>query len=160
GSDPSMPFDLASLHPLDSNVTAVSPGRYTPLSWHSREPLDPMLTSDWRVPVATRRRHTVELNLHGGYRKQSRLWQLGILSLSERWDSLLMWSHYADSHRGLAIGLRTDHGFFQKRDLRQILMPGSSVMGGECYSYRDVPPLSKIMYGSERVTMLCTSPAM
>lgn len=25
---------------------------------------------------------------------------LGVLSLSQRWDSILMWSHYADFHKG------------------------------------------------------------
>jgi len=29
---------------------------------------------------------------------------LGILSLSERNDSILMWSHYANSHKGFCIG--------------------------------------------------------
>ncbi|CAI8894770.1 DUF2971 domain-containing protein [Chryseobacterium sp. IT-36CA2] len=28
----------------------------------------------------------------------------GVLSLSGRWDSILMWSHYADFHRGFNIG--------------------------------------------------------
>ncbi|MGA3014481.1 MAG: DUF2971 domain-containing protein [Bacteroidales bacterium] len=28
----------------------------------------------------------------------------GVLSLSKRWDSILMWSHYADKHRGYCIG--------------------------------------------------------
>jgi hypothetical protein len=28
----------------------------------------------------------------------------GILSLSARWDSILMWSHYADFHKGYCIG--------------------------------------------------------
>jgi hypothetical protein len=32
----------------------------------------------------------------------------GIFSLSERWDSALMWSHYADYHRGLCIEFETD----------------------------------------------------
>jgi hypothetical protein len=31
----------------------------------------------------------------------------GVLSLSERWDSVLMWSHYGDQHRGLCIELDT-----------------------------------------------------
>jgi Protein of unknown function (DUF2971) len=31
----------------------------------------------------------------------------GVLSLSERWDSPLMWSHYADNHRGLCIEFDT-----------------------------------------------------
>jgi len=29
---------------------------------------------------------------------------LGVLSLSARWDSTLMWSHYADYHKGFCIG--------------------------------------------------------
>ena len=28
----------------------------------------------------------------------------GVLSLSERWDSILMWSHYADDHKGYCVG--------------------------------------------------------
>lgn len=28
----------------------------------------------------------------------------GVLSLSKRWDSLLMWSHYADNHTGYCVG--------------------------------------------------------
>jgi hypothetical protein len=28
---------------------------------------------------------------------------LGVLSLSERWDHVLLWSHYADSHRGVCL---------------------------------------------------------
>ena len=28
----------------------------------------------------------------------------GVLSLSERWNSILMWSHYADNHKGYCIG--------------------------------------------------------
>lgn len=28
----------------------------------------------------------------------------GVLSLSKRWDSILMWSHYAQNHRGYCVG--------------------------------------------------------
>lgn len=28
---------------------------------------------------------------------------VGVVSLTERWDSALMWSHYSDSHRGICI---------------------------------------------------------
>lgn len=35
---------------------------------------------------------------------------LGILSLSERWDHVLLWSHYADAHRGVCLRfLATDN---------------------------------------------------
>lgn len=33
---------------------------------------------------------------------------LGVLSLSKRWDSILMWSHYADCHKGYCIGFYGD----------------------------------------------------
>jgi len=29
----------------------------------------------------------------------------GVISLSERWDSILMWTHYAEGHKGFCIGL-------------------------------------------------------
>ena len=93
------------------------------------------------------------LHIHGGYRKQALLAQLGVLSLSERWDSLLMWSHYADSHRGFAIGLSTSHGFFAKRDPRNILVPAVGPMGQECYQYNRVPPLSKVFYTDQRANL-------
>lgn len=40
----------------------------------------------------------------------------GVLSLSGRWDSILMWSHYADLHKGYCVGLHEEKirnsGFF------------------------------------------------
>ena len=30
---------------------------------------------------------------------------LGVLCLSRRWDSILMWSHYADNHKGYCVGI-------------------------------------------------------
>jgi len=45
----------------------------------------------------------------------------GVLSLSERWDSVLMWSHYADNHRGICIEFATDklpHPFLQPVNYR------------------------------------------
>ncbi len=43
----------------------------------------------------------------------------GILSLSGRCENLLMWSHYADSHRGMVIGLDANHEFFDKNFSRK-----------------------------------------
>lgn len=40
----------------------------------------------------------------------------GILSLSRTNSSLLMWAHYADSHRGFVIGLDETHPFFHAKD--------------------------------------------
>lgn len=39
---------------------------------------------------------------------------LGILSMSAVPDSLLMWAHYGDSHRGFAIEFDADHPFFHR----------------------------------------------
>lgn len=40
---------------------------------------------------------------------------LGILSLSEKPDSLLMWSHYAASHEGFVLGFNSNHDYFEER---------------------------------------------
>jgi len=48
--------------------------------------------------------------------------RLRICSLSRRSDSTLMWSHYADSHRGVAIGLVVD----SKHEMRPITYEGLS----------------------------------
>ena len=40
----------------------------------------------------------------------------GVLSLSRTNDSLLMWAHYADSHRGYVLGLDEKHPFFNRPD--------------------------------------------
>lgn len=41
----------------------------------------------------------------------------GILSLSRLHDSLLMWAHYADYHRGFVIGFNEDNVFFKGYEL-------------------------------------------
>jgi DUF2971 family protein len=41
--------------------------------------------------------------------------QLGILCLTEAPTSLLMWAHYADSHRGLVVEFVPDSPFFNQR---------------------------------------------
>jgi hypothetical protein len=40
---------------------------------------------------------------------------LGILSLTEKPDNLLMWSHYAASHAGFVIGFNSSHDYFDQR---------------------------------------------
>ena len=41
------------------------------------------------------------------YKLQEEMKAIRILSLSKRKDSTLMWSHYADSHKGIVIGIET-----------------------------------------------------
>lgn len=40
--------------------------------------------------------------------------KLGILSLSRRWDSALMWAHYSASHQGVCVGFDREHPFFKE----------------------------------------------
>lgn len=46
--------------------------------------------------------------------------QWPMLSLTRKRNNLLMWSHYADSHRGFVIGFDTDHQFFHREGPRPI----------------------------------------
>lgn len=38
--------------------------------------------------------------------------KIGIISFSKRWNSTLMWAHYASSHKGYCIGIDIDNSFF------------------------------------------------
>ena len=40
---------------------------------------------------------------------------LGILSLTEKHDSMLMWSHYGEMHRGIMLGFESAHPFFNRK---------------------------------------------
>lgn len=42
----------------------------------------------------------------------------GVLSLSRTKESLLMWAHYGDSHKGYVLGLDENHSFFNSADMR------------------------------------------
>jgi tetratricopeptide (TPR) repeat protein len=44
--------------------------------------------------------------------------EIGVLSLAGRPDSLLMWAHYADQHRGFLIEFDPAHEFFRQRQSR------------------------------------------
>lgn len=45
---------------------------------------------------------------------RGRMGQLGMLSLSQTPDNLLMWAHYANSHTGLVLGFDSCHKWFKK----------------------------------------------
>ena len=40
---------------------------------------------------------------------------LGILSLTEKYDNLLMWAHYAENHKGFVIGFDGENDFFHHK---------------------------------------------
>lgn len=39
--------------------------------------------------------------------------EIGILCLSAEWNNVLLWSHYANHHKGICIGFRADSDVFQ-----------------------------------------------
>ncbi len=40
---------------------------------------------------------------------------IGILCFTEKNDNLLMWSHYANSHKGFVLEFYPEHQFFDRR---------------------------------------------
>jgi len=62
------------------------------------------------------------LNRHMVNKIKGEKTRLRICSLSRRSDSTLMWTHYADSHRGVAIGLEVD----KKHEIRPVKYEGLS----------------------------------
>src|ERR1700722_14108279 len=62
---------------------------------------------------------------------------LGIFSLSERWDSPLMWAHYCSSYQGAALGLDGKHKFFgHMSDLDDDYVPSLSGLRASIYTGR------------------------
>lgn len=51
--------------------------------------------------------------LEAGQRDKSFLNDYGIICFTETKTNLLMWSHYADEHRGMAIEFDAEHAFFR-----------------------------------------------
>lgn len=60
---------------------------------------------------------------------------LGVLSLSSRWNSALMWSHYTSSYQGFCVGFDKEHDFFRG-------VPDKS---------GDRQPISAVVYSRERI---------
>ncbi len=59
----------------------------------------------------------------------------GVLSLSARWDSILMWSHYGDYHKGYCIG-------FNEKKMRESNLFGS---GGNVNYRTDFPDINPLI---------------
>ncbi len=51
-----------------------------------------------------------KLSVH--LRKTLQKLEVGVASLTEENDNILMWSHYGENHKGLVVGFKTDHQFF------------------------------------------------
>lgn len=65
---------------------------------------------------------------------------IGALSLSEICDHVLMWSHYAEEHKGFVVGFDSAHPFFnqQKSSIDELRHPRK-------IEYRDRPPVINLM---------------
>lgn len=64
------------------------------------------LTSEVKLGMAKKAKVIIDKELVG---------KIGILSLTERPDNLLMWAHYADSHQGFVIEFDPESSFFNQR---------------------------------------------
>ncbi|MFI5140357.1 MAG: efflux RND transporter permease subunit, partial [Sphingobacteriales bacterium] len=61
----------------------------------------------------------------------------GILSLSKRWDSILMWSHYSNNHKGYCIGF-----WEEKFRNSKLVSAGGPVMYNSDDNYPQITPLN------------------
>jgi hypothetical protein len=69
--------------------------------------------------------------------------KIGILSLSKRWDSTLMWSHYAMSHQGICLGFDQQHEFFKYPNVitnRSEFILGDVIYSQERSNLRGIDP--------------------
>ena len=64
----------------------------------------------------------------------------GIISLTETRDNLLMWSHYAEEHKGYVIEFNSDHDFFNK-----------TYVGGSESDPSRSGRLTRVLYRKERL---------
>lgn len=71
------------------------------------DPRDLVLSALEILPVRARLGYGLRIQRDFGDR-------LGILSLGETPDVLLMWAHYADCHRGFVVEFDADHAFFHQ----------------------------------------------
>ena len=49
-----------------------------------------------------------EQKLYDDFRDQKRDVHQGVISFSECWDNILMWSHYSEDHKGFCVGFDTE----------------------------------------------------
>jgi len=62
--------------------------------------------------------------------------RLGITCFSEIWDSILMWSHYADNHQGICVG-------FDEKALRYSQLFGKILRVNYSSEYPELNPINK-----------------
>ncbi|SDT38809.1 Protein of unknown function [Mucilaginibacter mallensis] len=62
----------------------------------------------------------------------------GVLSLSKKWDNILMWSHYGDFHKGFCIGL-----WEEKLRNSKFVGKGGPVIYNDNDDYPEISPLNE-----------------
>lgn len=59
-----------------------------------------------RIIVRNRLANLIESSITSGLVQEQVLNSIGVLSLSKIWNSVLMWSHYAEFHKGFVVGFK------------------------------------------------------
>lgn len=59
-----------------------------------------------RLALENRVANIIEKSISTGLVQQKVLQRIGVLSLSKKWNNVLMWSHYAGYHEGFVVGFR------------------------------------------------------
>jgi hypothetical protein len=85
----------------------------TYLEWRDQKSIQESRAGNTKEPIKTNKDFASALDsvasLHRGEFLQNIMSyfdnHIGVFSLSRRWDSGLMWSHYAESHKGYCLGL-------------------------------------------------------
>lgn len=60
---------------------------------------------------------------------KKRLMEVGVISLTEDYENLLMWSHYADEHRGIVVGFECDDTWLD-------YCPSNEIVSNQCFNER------------------------
>lgn len=92
------PFDCQPVSIVSNNVKKSDVyGRLVP---------DINLPPAKRLMLENRVAKIIENSIGSGRVQQKVLEKIGVLSLSKKWDSVLMWSHYAGFHEGFVVGFK------------------------------------------------------
>lgn len=102
----SVDFALHSLEEREFYIEETLRYRILPLRAANRETFD---YEAEKIKLSSLLKNTEQLSIEmDNLRAYGFNEHYGILSLSERWDSIAMWAYYADSHKGFCIGFNTE----------------------------------------------------
>jgi hypothetical protein len=121
---PQTPVDLRSMVAEAHSMLSEEQRAMLPLDVATQWIETFMATDDAREANAQRLRLFLQLIRDGAAPVRETIYRIfndnvGILSFSEIPDHELMWSHYADTHKGLVLCFDEGHSFFHRRALRK-----------------------------------------